>query len=91
MRWLGALLLAVAPVTLSDLDKAQAANHQLAVQLLGCQEQLASAQVTLQKAHLTEAQATLEARFREVLKPPDGATFNWQTLTFDPPAPAEKK
>jgi hypothetical protein len=85
-------LLLLTPPALSDLDKAHAETHQLRVSLLGCQEQLVAAQVAAQKASLTEQQAALEAKFRELLKPPEGSTWNWQTLVFDPkPAPAPTK
>lgn len=85
MRQLGlVLLLLVGPGQLSERDQVQAEKHRLAVQLLTCQESLAGAQVALQKAALTEAQATLEAHFRAVLKPEPGAVFDWQTLTFKP-------
>ena len=81
-----ALLLLTPPVALSDLDKAQAEKHRIAVQLLSCQEQLVGAQVAAQKATLTEAQAQLEARFRAVLKPADTDVFDWATLAFIKPA-----
>lgn len=82
--FLALALLLLNPPTLSDLDRAHAETHALKVQLLGCQEQLVAAQVAMQKASLTEAQTRLEARFREILKPPDGAVWNWTSLTFEP-------
>lgn len=36
---------------------------------------------------VAKERAELEQRFRDRLKPPTGSTFDWQTLTFVPPAP----
>jgi hypothetical protein len=77
-------LLLLTPPALSDLDRAHAETHVAKVQLLACQEQLVAAQVAAQKAALTDQQTALEARFRDLLKPPADATWNWQTLQFDP-------
>lgn len=83
MRTLTALLLLLSPVQLAEPDRVRAELHQARVQLLSCQEQLVSAQITTQRASLTDEQGKLEQRFREILKPPEGATFNWTTLAYD--------
>lgn len=85
MRPLIALFLLVSPAQLSESDRVRAELHQAKVQLLSCQEQLVGAQVQMQKASLTDEQAKLEQRFREILTPPDGAVWNWDRLEFIAP------
>lgn len=76
-----ALVLVSAP-PLGELETAQADLHRAKVQLLSCQEQLVTAQVSLQKASLTEEQQRLEAKFRAILKAPADAMFDWDRLEF---------
>lgn len=83
MRPILITLVLLAPAQLSELDTTQAALHQTKVQLLQVQEQLAACQIRQQTVVLSDAQAQLEARFRAVLKPAEGAVFNWTTLSFD--------
>jgi hypothetical protein len=75
-------LLLLTPPALSDLDRAQAEKHQAQIQLLACQAQLVDAQIAAQRAALTEQQAKLEQRFREILKPAAADVFDWTTLAF---------
>lgn len=76
---------ATAPApALSEVQRLRADNLKLRVALLQAQQrELAQAAEALERERLT-----LEAEFRAVLTPPDGSTFNWQTLSFDSPPPA---
>jgi len=85
MRSLLISLLLIAPQGLSDLDKAHADLHAAKVSLLQTQEALAACQIKAQGQTLSEERTALEARFRAILKPAEGAVFNWMTLTFEEP------
>jgi hypothetical protein len=82
MRGLMLAFLLGSSAQLSDVDRAQAEKHQVQIQLLACQAQLVEGQLATQKAVLTEQQAKLEQRFREILKPAAGDVFDWTSLTF---------
>ena len=46
-------------------------------------EQLAQATAKIQNYELTAEQTALVEKFRLEQKPADGASFNWNTLTFE--------
>ena len=58
--------------------------HEQTIQLAEAQARLAMAD----RQAMAPGLAAIERELREALDPPEGATFNWQTLTFDAPAPA---
>lgn len=86
----GVALAFVTPVwatsdALSDVQRLRAEVHALKGQLLEARYQLATCQAQQQAASLATERQALEAEFRDVLAPPAGAVFDWQTLTFTPP------
>ncbi|MBK9497049.1 MAG: hypothetical protein IPO08_21560 [Xanthomonadales bacterium] len=52
---------------------------------------IAELEAPLVNEAVAKERASLEAQFRERLKPPEGSTFNWQTLTFVAPKAQEPK
>ena len=73
---------------LSQVDTLKAENLRLKAQLLELQRGLAQCQLDTGTAALNSERTKLEAEFRLVLKPKDGETFDWTTLTFVPKPPA---
>lgn len=76
---------------LSDVQRLRAEVHALKGQLLEARYQLATCEAQQHATALARERQALEAEFRDALAPPEGAIFDWQTLTFaSPPKPAEK-
>lgn len=80
-----------APPELPALEKCQAENLQLKATVVQLRQQLVQRESELAQLQLVSEQQRLEARFRDLLKPVEGSTFDWQMLQFKPPAPPEKK
>ena len=58
--------------------------HDQTVQLADARARLALAE----RQAMTPGLEVIERELRESLQPPDDATFNWQTLAFEPTPPA---
>lgn len=78
--------------TLSACETAEATVIQLRERIVelirintALQAQMVEVNVRAESAQLVARRAELEAQFRKTLKPPEGSTFNWKTLVFDPP------
>jgi hypothetical protein len=84
---LALLLLLDGSPRLSEIDQLKAENHQLKVQLLQTQEQLAALQIKLQTLALEQERGTLEDHFRQTLQPTADAVFDWTTFSFHAPGP----
>jgi len=59
--------------------------HLLRVENAQLRALVAKLQTELEAAKLSAERRALEEMLRAEQKPPTGAVFNWQTLTFDPP------
>ena len=54
--------------------------HEQTIQLAEAQARLAA----LERQAMTPGLEAIEREAREIVQPPDGHRFNWQTLTFEP-------
>lgn len=75
--------------TLPPLEKCQAESLQLRATVVNLRQQLVQRETELAQQAMGREQERLEGRFRELLKPAEGMTFDWQTLTFKPPTSKE--
>ena len=71
--------------TLSEVAELRARLHVATVEIVQLRAALARMQAEADLLRLSAQQESLEAMMRQEQKPPAGAVFNWQTLTFDPP------
>jgi len=92
MRYLTLVFALAIPLTLSaqapmsEVSTLRAEAHVLRVQVVQLRAALAQAQAEIELGKLTAERAQLEAMLREELKPAEGSTFDWATLTFKAPA-----
>lgn len=81
-----------APQTLTDAERCsvdslaqRATIVALRAELAKLTARVAELEAPLVDQAVAKERAALEAQFRARLKPADGSTFNWQTLTFTAP------
>lgn len=72
------------PAALTEVQRLKAEKLRLEETVLQLQVQVTQCQVQQASANLTRSRGELEAEFRATLNPPDGAVFDWTTLTFRP-------
>lgn len=84
------------PATLSDGERCNVDSlHQritivaLRAELAKLQARVAELEAPLVEQAAQKERAALVEQFRARIKPPEGSTFDWGTLTFAPPTPAE--
>jgi len=70
---------------LSEIDRLKAENHLLRVEVARLQAQLADAAAKLNSVTLSAERERLVEEFRSRLRPPAGAIFDFETLTFRSP------
>jgi len=69
---------------MSEVTQLKAEAHVLRVQVVQLRAALAQAQAEVELVKLTAERAQLEAMLRDEMKPAEGRTFDWATLTFGP-------
>lgn len=79
------LAMAQDKTSLSELQQLKAEVQRLQEQLLQSQYQLATCQAQTQAAKLAQQRAALEGEFRDALKAPSDARFDWDKLSFAKP------
>ena len=81
---------AAAAADLTDMQKLQAENFQLKVQVAQLRATLADREGRLASVELSAQQAALVEEFRKTLKAEMTDVFDWATLRFRKPVEAQK-
>lgn len=76
---------------LSEIQKLKAQNHLLMVKNYHLESQVVQNNLIQQRGRLGEQEKALIEEFKISLSPVENSTFNWSTLTFEPPALKDKE
>lgn len=86
---------ATPPAALTDAERCsvdslaqRATIMALRAEIAKLQARVSDLEAPLVQQAVQKERAELEQRFRERIKPPEGAIFNWSTLTFEAPTAA---
>lgn len=72
---------------LTEVAQLKAELHEMRVRLAQCSATVADREARLASFELMAERTALEKEFRELLKPADGATFDWKTKVFESKEP----